>query len=510
MRIRIAVRALVDEDKTHYPEYSAEIDQNEKEIDQQWKDYIATYLTQDEKIIADRIESGLADYRVVRKKVTSMIQAGEMDQVRPIMATEGTAKVSTLLRALEDDIALQSKVAQQEYAKGIDTASSMMILAIAVTAFALIVGGLIALRIVLSITRPIHGIKSCMESLTHGNLSVDVPGAGRGDEIGEMARSVVVFKDRLTHIKKIEADQEEQKHIAEQDRKLAIAHIAADFENRVGSIVQAVSSAAVQLQASSQQMAATATQTATQVTHVASAAEQATSNVETVASATESLSESIRNIAEHVDRSRTVAIRAEDEARQTTDMIEKLSTNVESIGQIVSLISDIASQTNLLALNATIEAARAGDAGSGFAIVAGEVKNLASQTARATDEIGTRIAAVQNGTADAVNAILSITRVITEMGAISTNVASAVQIQATATNDIARNLDQSSIGTKTVSNNIVAVALAARETGNAADQIRESSDDLSKQADVLAKEVFRFLSHVRTDHDPNLNNAASV
>ncbi len=507
MRIRVAVRAMADGDKTQYLQFMAEIDQNDLEIDKQWKNYIATYLTPEEKTIADRIEAALTDYRAVRKKVTTMIQSGGVDQARPIMSTEGTAKVNVLLRALEDDIALQDKVAKQEYDKGIETASSMISLAVIVAVLALIIGGLIALRIVLSITRPLYGIKTCMESLTHGNLAVEIPGSGRGDEIGEMARSVAVFKDRLIHIKAIEADQEEQKRRAAQERQVAIDRIATDFENRVGSIVHAVSAAAVQLQASSQQMAVTATHTTTQVTTAATAAEQASNNVKTVASATQSLTTSVREIAEQVNRSRTVAVRAEDEARQTTDMIEKLSTNVESIGQIVSLISDIASQTNLLALNATIEAARAGQAGSGFAVVAGEVKNLASQTARATDEIGTRIAAVQNGTADAVNAILSITHVIAEMGAISASVASAVETQTVATSDIARNVEQSSVGTKIVSDNIVTVEMTARETGNAAEQIRESSHELSKQASALSREVADFLRHVRSDNDRSSNAA---
>jgi len=248
-------------------------------------------------------------------------------------------------------------------------------------------------------------------------------------------------------------------------------------------------------------MASTASETSVQATTVASAAEQASGNVQTVASATEELAASINEISGQVERSQTVAHRADEEAKHTTELIRKLSENVTSIGEIVALINDIASQTNLLALNATIEAARAGEMGKGFAVVAAEVKGLATQTARATDEIGNKIAAVQSGTADAVNAIGSITRVITEMSEISATVASAVQEQTAATSEIARNVDQAAIGTQEVSRNISVVETAARETGQGAEQINESATDLSHQAELLKTEVTRFLDQVRSDKD---------
>jgi methyl-accepting chemotaxis protein len=367
------------------------------------------------------------------------------------------------------------------------------------SAMALVLGIGLAVLLSRGIAGPVSRMTAAMKDLAGGNRDVNIPGLGYRDEIGSMAEAVQVFKDNAIEKERLEAAQEQQKRRADEERKLALRKMADGFESQVGTVVDAVTSAAVQLQASSRQMAATATETSAQATSVASAAGQASANVQTVASATEELAASINEISGQVERSRTVAVRADAEARETTELIQRLSGAVVSIGEIVTLINGIASQTNLLALNATIEAARAGEAGKGFAVVAAEVKGLANQTAKATEEIAAQIAAVQNGTADAVKAIGSISRVIAEIGGISASVASAVTQQTAATGEIARNVEQASMGTQEVSRNIGMVEEAARETGGAAEQISTSSSDLSHQADILRREVSRFLDQVRTD-----------
>jgi methyl-accepting chemotaxis protein len=355
--------------------------------------------------------------------------------------------------------------------------------------------------IVHHVLMPIRHIANATMRLAGGEHVDGFDALGRRDELGDIVDSLKRFAGLIAERRESAARAEGQKHQAEEDRKAALRRLADNFETQVGSVIEAVTSAANGLQGSAKQMAAMATETNAQVTTVASAAKQASSNVQTVASASEELSASINEILGQVAHSRMVAGRAEQEATRTTELIERLSENVGSIGQILSLITDIASQTNLLALNATIEAARAGDAGNGFAVVAGEVKNLANQTARATDEIAIKISTVQNGTADAVKAIKLITQVVNEMGGISASVASAVQQQTAATSEIARNVDQAAIGTQEVSHNIAGVEIAARQTGQAADLISGSSSELSKQADVLKFEVGRFLDHVRSDKE---------
>jgi methyl-accepting chemotaxis protein len=347
---------------------------------------------------------------------------------------------------------------------------------------------------------PMRHIADATLKLAHDEHGVDLDALGRRDELGDIVDALKTFAGLIAERRESAAREEGQKRQAEEDRRLALSRIADSFESQVGSVVQTVNSAAVQLQAASKQMATTATRTSDQATRVASAAEHASANVQTVSSAAEELAASIREISSQVGRSQTVAARAVGEAKQASDLIDTLSGNVTSIGEIVKLINGIASQTNLLALNATIEAARAGDAGKGFAVVASEVKNLANQTGKATEDIAAKIATVQNGTAEAVTAVGSIVGVMSEMSEISSSVASAVEEQTAATSEIARNVEQAAIGTQQVSGNIGSVESAAKETGAAAQQIGESSADLSRQADLLKQEVARFLEQVRSDH----------
>jgi methyl-accepting chemotaxis protein len=367
--------------------------------------------------------------------------------------------------------------------------------------------GLLAVALVLAlvglvvvrwrVTRPITEMTRVMGSLAGGDLAVDVAGAQRRDEIGEMAKAVQVFKDDLIRMRALEAESALARASAEEQRRATLRDMAGRLEQAVGGIVGMVSSSATELQATAQQMTATAAQTASQSTTVAAAAEEAASNVNTVAAAAEELGASVQEISRQVDGSASLARVAVSEADQSAALVQELSGATARIGDVVTLIAQIASQTNLLALNATIEAARAGEAGRGFAVVASEVKELASQTGKATEEIGRQIGQIQGSTARAVQAIGGISARIREIAGVANSIAAAVEEQGAATQEIVRNVAQAATGTGEVTSNIAGVAHAVEETGAAASQVLGAAGALSRQSEQLSAEVGRFLATVR-------------
>jgi methyl-accepting chemotaxis protein len=271
----------------------------------------------------------------------------------------------------------------------------------------------------------------------------------------------------------------------------------AEFDTAMKSVLSSITAAAGQMQTTAKTLTATVDETGRRSTAVTAASEEASTNVQTVASAAEELSSSISEISRQVQESTKITNGAVNEAAQTNQTVQSLAEAAQRIGEVVKLINDIAGQTNLLALNATIEAARAGEAGKGFAVVASEVKSLANQTAKATEEIGAQISAIQSATHASVDAIKGIGSTIGRVSEIATSIASAVEEQGAATQEIARNVQQAAAGTADVSSNITGVAQAAGETGRATEDVRRASEELGKQAHVLQAEVDKFFSKVR-------------
>jgi len=368
--------------------------------------------------------------------------------------------------------------------------------------FALFVGlglvvALLAAVIALNIARPLMHLQGQMRRLADGDLEIAAGDTVRRDELGEMARTMDVFKNSAIEVGRLRKDQQiAETRVAEQ-RKIDMNRLASDFESAVGEIVETVSSASTQLEASARGLTTTATRSEKLATVVAAASGEASTNVESVAAATEELTSSVNEISRQVQESARIASEAVDQARKTNDRVDELSKAAGRIGAVVELINNIAGQTNLLALNATIEAARAGEAGRGFAVVASEVKALAEQTAKATGEIGQQITGIQAATQDSVAAIKEIGDTIGRMSEIAATIAAAVEEQGAATQEISRNVQQAALGTTQVSANITDVQRGASETGSASSQVLSAAQSLSRDGERLKVEVGNFLSLVR-------------
>jgi methyl-accepting chemotaxis protein len=350
--------------------------------------------------------------------------------------------------------------------------------------------------VVRRVTRPLTGLATATGRLAEGDLGAEVPGAGRGDEVGAVARALETLRDSARRARELEATAQADV-TAKQARAAAVEALVRDFESRSAETLRKVAAAATEFEATALAMQGAADGGAERAASLAAAAEQASANVGIAAASAEEMTASIAEVARQIAETARVARGATERARATDAAVGGLSEAAARIGQVVQLISDIAGQTNLLALNATIEAARAGEAGKGFAVVASEVKSLAAQTAKATEDIAAKIAAMQAETERAVQAIRGIAQTIEGMDGLTAQVAAAAEEQATAVAEIGRAVAEASAGTQSVSQHASGVKEGARQTGAAAEQMRAASGELSSQARGLRGDVDRFLGNIR-------------
>jgi methyl-accepting chemotaxis protein len=442
----------------------------------------------------------------------------EQALTQTLMAVDAasSAKVSETAEKLRDDVmksrtaseVLQLKVRAvadrlskrvEEYeAQTASEYSSQSTLLIGISLGCIIVGMILGFAIgQYGIARPLRAMVDLLQALAGGKYEIDIHNTDRKDEVGDVAKAALVFKENGLAKIRMEVEQKEAEARVARQRKQDMHRMADDFESAVGEIIDVVSSASNELEASANTLTSTAERSQRLSTAVAAASEEASTNVQSVASATEEMASSITEISRQVQESARMAGDAVGQARNTTDRVGELSKAATRIGAVVELINTIAGQTNLLALNATIEAARAGEAGRGFAVVASEVKALAEQTAKATGEIGQQINGIQAATQDSVNAIKEISVTIERLSEISSAIAAAVEEQGAATQEISRNVQQAAAGTEQVSSNITDVERGANETGSASTQVLSAAKSLSSDSNRLKLEVGKFLGTVR-------------
>ncbi|WP_284276119.1 HAMP domain-containing methyl-accepting chemotaxis protein [Bradyrhizobium iriomotense] len=437
------------------------------------------------------VKSSLAAYKAAFESTSAAIIKGDeiyRNNIAPLV-TESIERLKVAETGLKADYQKTRATAE-----GV-IASTTWIQEVA-GGLAVLFGSIIAFLIARSIVGPLASMTRAMGSLAGGDLRVEIPGRGNRDEIGDMAKAIQVFKDNMVETARLRAEQTELEANRAEQRKADMVRLADQFEQAVGEIVDTVSSASGELEASAGTLTTTASRAQDLSTEVAAASQEASANVQAVASATEELSSSVGEIARQVQESASIANEAVAQAGRTNERVGELSKAAARIGDVVELISTIAGQTNLLALNATIEAARAGEAGRGFAVVATEVKALAEQTAKATGEIAQQVSGIQAATEESVGSIREIGGTIERLSEISAAVAAAVEEQGAATQEISRNVQHAARGTQRVSTNIGDVQRGASETGSASSQVLASAKSLSADSNRLKLEVTKFLNSV--------------
>ncbi|MBR0717429.1 methyl-accepting chemotaxis protein [Bradyrhizobium liaoningense] len=460
------------------------------------KAYEATIVSAEERSLYDEFRKSWTGFMNISKDVLTLSrnqeQAKAVDMFLNKAAPLGYQSDETLAKSL----ALSDKGADAAGRAADASYAFAFLLVSIILGTAVVIGIGVSVYLVRDVSSGINSIIEPMQALGKGDLTAEVSHRGEKTEIGAMADVLQVFKEAL--IAKKAADEAAAADAeAKIERGRRVDNVTREFEAMIGEIVQTVSSASTQLEASASTLTATADRSQQMATTVAAASEEASTNVQSVASATEEMASSVGEISRQVQESARMAGDAVGQARTTSERVSELLKAASRIGDVVELINTIAGQTNLLALNATIEAARAGEAGRGFAVVASEVKALAEQTAKATGEIGQQITGIQAATNDSVSAIKEISSTIERLSEISSAIAAAVEEQGAATQEISRNVQQAAHGTQQVSSNITDVQRGATETGTASSQVLSAARMLSNDSGRLKDEVSKFLANVR-------------
>ena len=478
-----------------------EIVANRDRISVIWADYMATYLTPEERTLA-------ADYaakrtRFVREGLEEgvrIVEKGDHSLVATHIRTTVVPRFTEARAAALALIALQERLGKDINAEASADFNRHMTGALALFAVAVLAAALFSLWLLATLRRPLRQLEAGFDAIIRGETTGTIP-LTAAREFHPPIRMLRGMRARLASAAR---EREENDRKIAIERRVAVQAMANTVETQTRAAVGEVAQQTATIAGEAREMNAAAERVSDNATSVAAAAEQALANAQAVGAASEELSASINEIAAQVAQAGAVAQRAVAGGELAQQRIQSLSEAAARIGDVVQLIGSIAAQTNLLALNATIEAARAGDAGKGFAVVASEVKNLATQTARSTDEISRQIAEIQATTGAVVEAVADISTRIQELASVSVAVAAAVEEQASATQEIARNVAQTGAAAEEVSQRIAEVSAEAQRTGSQAASLRSNSDAIAATIAALNGNIVGAIRTATADADRRL------
>lgn len=504
MEISLALREIAHDPKQEIISKHRKEQENVKDFYEKEAAFLRTSADEKQLAMLQTVEASFRNYLAITDKfLTAAGRVGAMPTEEDIyrlntMMEESIPANRELRRLLVEYIdyaSAQSAQAAEEATQTFDSSSRDLILAsLGAVALGVILGCFIAIK---GIARPLGDAVGNLNALIQDDLSVEIKNADRKDEVGAVAQAAQTFKEVLIKNKAMaEAEKlEVEKKLQRQQR---MAELIATFDGTATQTVATVASASTQLSQTAENMSEVASNTNQQSIEVASASEQASHNVQSVASAAEEMAATVQEISRQISMSNDIVRQAMLKAEEADNSSRELVDMSKSVGTIATLIEDIAGQINLLALNATIESARSGEAGKGFAVVANEVKNLATQTAKATEQIRQQLDAVQKTAVSVADMLGGVRESISEVSQSSAAIAAAVEEQSAATHEIVSNMNTATQGVEQINSGIFAIKGGTDSTTAATREVLDAAKVLSIQAERMDTEVKSFLSNIQS------------
>jgi methyl-accepting chemotaxis protein len=467
-------------------QYKEKMTSAQDAVTQDTKTYEPLISSSDERELYGNITTGWNNYMDVNRRVVELQGQNKGADASKLSLGDGLRAYSAFTSALDKDIELNNKGSDMAKAEATNTYTSAKYILTGLSIAAIVIGIFIAVALARAIAASTTEMLGTIEEIAANNLAIADMNIRSRDEIGKAGIALNKMKNNLHQV----------------------------IESIAGT-AQQVAAASEEFSSTSQQITANSEEATAQANTVSAATEQVSRNLQTVATGAEEMSATIKDIAKNAGEAAKVASEAVKNAQTTNAIVSKLGESSAEIGQVIKVITSIAQQTNLLALNATIEAARAGEAGKGFAVVANEVKELAKQTAKATEDISQKITAIQEDTKEAVKAIGTISGIINQINDISNTIATAVEEQSATTNEMSRNVVEAAKGSEAITQNITGVAQAAQNTSSSAHDSQKAAGQLAEMSSQLRRLVEQFKvetngnGRVRTDQHATPSHRAA-